>query len=180
MEFAANASKLHKKIGEILLLTLPFKGCTLRQEVCVSELFPSYSNNRDKYDWVIPELFLIIEAHGKQHYQVATFGSSAEQAIMNFQSQQFRDKQKEEIALLNGWTYIIIPYTDEKKLDSDYLINAYNLSFNTTKVSTPKEKIKPQWQKDREEESKIRAKQYRQEQYKRNKERLKNVKSNTK
>jgi hypothetical protein len=174
MEFAKNASALHKKTGEILLLTSPFKGCTLRQEVPVSELFPSYSNNRDKYDWVIPELFVIIECQGIQHFKVQSFGLSAEEAVMAFQAQQFRDKQKEEVAILNGWTFIAIPYLDEKILTAEYLTAAYNKCFNNKDLEKKKKKVKPDWQIKKETEQKDRARIYRKEQYRKNKERLKN------
>ena len=80
MEYAQNASKLHRKVGEILQLTSPFSGSELRQEAIVSDIFPEYTNNRDKYDWTLPSLFVITECHGIQHYQVQTFGKEASEA----------------------------------------------------------------------------------------------------
>jgi hypothetical protein len=180
MEFAANASNLHKKIGSILASTSPFRECKLEQEVKVKTLFPEYGNGKDGYDWVIPELHTIIEAHGKQHYKVATFGSSAENAVMNFQSQKFRDSQKEEIALLNGWKYIIIPYTEEKKLDGESLIKLFN---EATCGENPTEQIvkaKPDWVLEKKEQAKLQAKQARREQYLRSKELLKRRKNESK
>lgn len=170
MEFATNASKLHKKVGELLNVTSPFKAGLLRQEVAVSELFPLYPNNKDRYDWVLPDLFTIIECHGKQHYVATKFGGNAEDAVMNFQSQQFRDKQKEEIALLNGWTYIIIPYNDEKKLDSEYLINAYTQALNPIALIKKKVSVKPDWLVAKKKEANQQAKEYRKKQYQRMKE----------
>lgn len=179
MEFAENASKLHKKIGEILSTTSPFEGCTLKQEVIVSSLFPSYPNNKDRYDWVIPSMFTIIEAHGIQHYKVATFGKEASEAVMDFQTQKLRDKQKEEIAILSGWTYIIIPYTDEKIVDSKYLISQYNLNYNPKSPAKKVEKEMPEWQKIKNEEAKQKSKAIRKELYRKAKEKHdRNKKSN--
>jgi hypothetical protein len=176
MEFAKNASRLHRKIGEILLLTSPFNQYQTRQEVLVSELFPAYPNNRDKYDWVVPDMHLIIEGNGSQHYSPATFGSSAEQAIMNFQSQKFRDGQKEEIAIMNGWTFITVPFLDEKNLTSDYLSNAYKLAFDPSAVPivvVEKVEVKPSWLIEKQESMKQKAKLYRRQQYELQKKRLK-------
>lgn len=173
MEFAKNASRLHRKIGEILLSTSPFHKYELQQEVVVSSLFPSYPNNKDKYDWVIPELHLIIEGNGSQHYKASTFGASAEQAVMSFQSQKFRDGQKEEIAILNGWTFITISFQDEKLLTSDYLIQVYTKAFDPSAIPVDvvkKVKVKPDWLVHKESLVKVQAKLYRQQQYKRQKE----------
>jgi hypothetical protein len=170
MEFTTNASKLHRKVGEILNTTLPFKAGRLYQEVAVSELFPSYSNNKDRYDWVLPDLFTVIECHGKQHYQPISFGNKAEQAVMNFQAQQFRDNQKEEIALLHGWTYVIIPYTDEKLLTSEYLIDAYTKAFNPNTLIKKEVAAKPDWLIAKKKEANQKAKEYRKQQYQRMKE----------
>lgn len=170
MEFAANASKLHKKVGELLSVTSPFRAGLLRQEVAVSELFPSYPNNKDRYDWVLPDLSTIIECHGKQHYSVQTFGAAAEDAIMSFQAQQFRDSQKEEIALLHGWTYVIIPYTDEKLLTSEYLIDAYTKALNPDALVKKEVGAKPDWLIAKKKEANQRAREYRKQQYQRMKE----------
>lgn len=136
-KYAKNASKLHKTVGEGLSQGI-FKEMTCLQEVQVSKLFPEYGNNRDRYDWIVKELNLVIEAHGSQHYKVATFGMDAEKAVMAFQSQKYRDEKKKEIALLNGWTYLEVPYTDLKKIDYEYILDKYNQHFNETPLS-PKE-----------------------------------------
>lgn len=165
MEFAINASKLHKKVGEILSTTLPFSGCDLKQEVPVSELFPNYSNNKERYDWVIPSLFIIIECHGKQHFQVATFGKEASEAVMDFQLQATRDKKKEEIAILSGWTYIMIPYTDEKLITSEYLLDQYKKNYNDKKLEVKVKKEIPEWQQELLDKQKQKSKEIRRELY---------------
>ena len=171
MEYAANASKLHKKIGEILSQTSPFKDGTLRQEVIVSELFPDFYNGRFRYDWVIPDHHTIIEAHGIQHYKVRSFGADAGDAILNFRSQKFKDSRKEEIALLNGWTYLIIPFSDEKKITSEYLLDLFITCRNPNPVKPPE--VKEDRYAVQHRAALDRAKIYRREQYLKQKERLK-------
>lgn len=176
LQYASNASKLHRKIGEVLQKTAPFCSSTIRQEVIVSSLFKGYSNNRDRYDYVIDDCHLVIEAHGIQHYSVNSFGSKAEDAVMNFKTQQFRDNQKMEIALLNGWSYLSIPYSDEKSIDSKYLLDLYMANINTqplieaVKVDTSKQDLYKEQQKEK-------ARAYRKEQYQRMKEYKKQVSS---
>ena len=45
------------------------------QEVPVAALVPSYVYNNHKVDWYIDELGIILEIHGKQHYEMANFGN---------------------------------------------------------------------------------------------------------
>jgi len=175
-DYAKNASRLHKKIGEILETQSPFLGIKANQEVLVSSLFDSYSG-KERYDWVIPSLFLIIECHGKQHYEVQTFGDSVENAIMNFQEQKIRDSKKKEIALLNGWTFIEVPYTDEKILDAEYLWNKFKTNENKEKIQKEEKKEVDLYREDRLAREKAwRRKQYRQS--KEYKEQMKNAKNN--
>lgn len=163
MEFAKNASKLHQKVGELLNSTVPFKGLRIEQEVAVSDLFPDYPNNKERYDWVVFDLKIVIECHGVQHYKLQTFGAGLEQATLAFQTQQFRDRQKEEIAILNGWTYLVVPYWDEKKIDGDYLLNLYSSNENTKEVKVVEKKKAPLT--DYQIEQKKKAKEYRHQQY---------------
>lgn len=177
MDFQQGASRLHKKIGEILSSTLPFSGFDLKQEVPVSSLFKSYSNNRDKYDWVIPDLFLIIEGNGQQHYKPVTFGGSVVDAEFKFQSQRFKDRQKEEIAILNGWTFFSIPYTDEKIIDSKYLLEKYQQHFVSAVVKLQKEVPgKTGWGRSPEkiEEDRQKTRAYQRDRYQQMKEYKKN------
>jgi hypothetical protein len=122
-------SKLHLKIGEVLKSTPPFSGCTLRQEVSVSELFV-YPNNRDKWDWVIPDLNLIIEGMGIQHEKPQTFGATAEESLLSFNAQKIRDKKKKEAAINAGWTYLAISYKDYDLLDGSFLVDLYLKEIN--------------------------------------------------
>lgn len=124
--------------------TPPFKGATLQQEVAVSSIFSDYSSNRERYDWVVPQLKVIIECHGIQHYKFQTFGEDAEVALMRWKAAKSRDARKKEVAIENGWTYMEIPYTDEKDIDSAYLLEKFNSSFNEEEVRDTASK-QPQW-----------------------------------
>lgn len=166
-------SKLHQAAWEALQGTI-FTGRKILEEVLVKDLFPLYISMRDRYDIVLPELLLIIELHGIQHYKIATFGADAGTAVMNFKLQQERDQDKREIAILNGWKYIEIPFTDEKLITQQYLFDCY--SKIVTEVPVVEEVIpadptvKEIKQQVRREESLQKAKQYRKDQYKKQKE----------
>lgn len=127
-------SSLHRKTLEVLSQTPPFTTTRVQEEVAVSDLFSSYPNNRDRYDIVLPDFKCIIECHGIQHYKAQSFGMDAGDALIEFQSLKNRDAKKKEIALLHGWTYIEIPYTDEKRLNSEYLLEAYRANLNEAEV----------------------------------------------
>lgn len=157
------ASKLHERVGEVLAVTPGFVGCTLEQEVQVKSLFPEYGNGRDRYDWVIPSRKLIIECHGIQHYKLQTFGGDAGEAQMNFETQKKRDAAKKEVALLNGWTYLEVPYTDLNKIDADYLYQLYTSNYNQDTIQVQvEEKVLPD---PRRQERLQKAREYRKQQY---------------
>ena len=135
MEYKQNASNLHKKIGDLLTApNSPFSGFQIYQEMPVSKINIFYSNNTHKFDWVIPQLFLIIEAHGEQHYNLVSFSNNKEDSLERLKTQKFRDMQKMQAAVDMGYTYIEIPYTDYKILDLDYIIKVYKLYKNLEPV----------------------------------------------
>ena len=69
----------------------------------VNKVNINYPYPRDHFDWVIKDLKLVIECHGKQHYEVA-FGGTASDLKMN----KLRDERKEMAAISAGYTYIIV------------------------------------------------------------------------
>jgi hypothetical protein len=112
-EYAANASKLHKKVGDLLRDSI-FKGYQIFQEYPVNKINPNYRSGREKFDWYIKELNIIIEVHGEQHYKPVCFGGISEHdAELNFKRQQFRDTIKKDAAVVAGATYIVIKYNEE-------------------------------------------------------------------
>jgi len=166
-EFRSNASKLHKKIGDALRSpTSPFAGFKIYQEYPVSRVNVSYRNNAHKFDWVILDLKIVIEAHGEQHYKPVQFGGiSIDEAISNFKLQQNRDKIKQAAAEETGYTCISIPYSDLKLINTDYIWNLYQKNKIIEQIQEPPKEIN-----EYKEAQKERAKEYRKEQYEKQKE----------
>ena len=72
-----------------------------------------WMEGRTRYDFFIPDLGLIIEFHGQQHYEYTThFYNSIEE----WQAAKSRDNKKLELALSNGLNYLIIPYNFQNRL----------------------------------------------------------------
>jgi very-short-patch-repair endonuclease len=80
-----------------------------------------YHTNREKFDWVILGLKVIVEAHGHQHYTPTCFGGiTKDEAKRNLKKRQEVDLMKQAAAEEAGWAYVVIKYT-EKHLDLDTL-----------------------------------------------------------
>ena len=196
--FRSNASELHKKVGELLREGY-LGGFEFYQEYPVNKVDPTYTDGRHKFDWVCPQLKLVIECHGKQHYKVVNFGyASEEEAIEAFYDGQRRDRAKQKAAYNAGYNYIVIPYTMKKNITSDKIheliklgelgLKVYNEEHNqegdiiinerhalasqfaATKKQRDKEARKQYLQSDRHQESLRKAREYRKVQYQRYKE----------
>lgn len=124
-EYMKNASKLHKTVGEVLRTDHTFCYHEIYQEYPVNRVNAEYSNKSHHFDWVIPKLNIVIECHGKQHYQVVAFDGDIEKAISSFTELKHRDKDKKEAALNAGYVYIEVPYTDQRLVSSSYIIKKY-------------------------------------------------------
>lgn len=91
----------------------------LHESNCTLSPINPQSGRRLLYDNEIPELKLIIEVHGVQHYKVTNFAIAkahkdditAEQVL---EYSIWRDKFKRNYALQKGYSYLEIPYTTEK------------------------------------------------------------------
>jgi len=134
MKFQKNVSNLHKTVAEMISTCPVFTGQAMRQEVPVSELFPDYNNNRDKYDIVLPNLQVVIEVHGQQHEKPVAFGGDQVAAIFRFQEGKKKDSDKEEIAILSGWTYMCFWYHEIKDLTSEKIVDLYKKNLNPNPV----------------------------------------------
>ena len=120
-----NASNFHNKVREIFITDKFFKQLNCFQEVPVKDLAPSYPNRYDAIDWYIDELNVILELHGKQHYQMQSCGSKDSYAnqVKAFNNIKFRDNRKKTFLLNSNYTYIEISYKDKSKLTAEYLKN---------------------------------------------------------
>lgn len=164
--YRQNSSKLHKKIGDLLRKKGGyFSTYKIYQEYPVNKINPGYSNSSHKFDWVVLDLYLVIECHGKQHYYPVSFGGiDQEQAIDNLASQKYRDNQKMDAAVNVGFTYIVIPFMDYDKIDEDYILRLYKNNLNNIPLIEKKKE-----ENKYEDDIKERAKKYRREQYRKQK-----------
>lgn len=78
------------------------------------------------FDFYVPKLNLIIEYHGRQHYEYVDY---FHKTVENFEYRKEKDKQKLEVALKHGFNYVSINY---KLYDSLNFILS-NL-FNSTTI----------------------------------------------
>ena len=66
------------------------------------------------------EIDFLIEFQGEQHYVAKSkFGGA-----VGLYRQQYNDMQKREYCKKHGITLVIIPYTDEARLNYDYIMKA--------------------------------------------------------
>ncbi len=123
------SSKLHRRV---LRLTKEILGTSIREEVNVQKLFPSYHAKDHHFDLVLPAYNLVIECHGEQHRSLQGFGEKdTEKMVVNLHGQKRRDSQKEEIVWENCWGYLSVWHdelpkddTEAKKLLSKKIITA--------------------------------------------------------
>jgi len=119
--YRESASKLHRAVGDILRAS-PLRHQGLYQEYPVKRVNPSYSESSHHFDWVLTKLRVVIECHGRQHYEAVTFGGDVENMVSNFRAQQRRDDAKREAALNAGWAYVEIPYHLQKQLSAEMIL----------------------------------------------------------
>lgn len=114
-QLAKNASKLHKHIGELLTgENSLFANYELRQEYHVSKVNPDHSSNREKFDWAILGLDVVIEVHGEQHYRPVCFGGATEdEAERNFRRRLELDEEKKLAAEEACWGYVVVKYNEK-------------------------------------------------------------------
>jgi len=168
-KYRSNASKLHRKVGDILRDSKIFQNYKIYQEYPVSKINKTVTNNKLKYDWVVQDLHLVIECHGKQHYEPTSFGTDSgdKTTLEKFKEIQERDRFKKEMCEEAGWTYIAIKYDEVKKMDDDLIFERYKENLNSSRIQT--KQIKQQaFSYDKEK-----AKAYRKKQYQNKKEWLK-------
>ena len=92
------------------------------QEVPVAALVPGYRHNSHKVDWFIDELGIVIEVHGKQHYELQNFGNSPYMdALKNFNNIKYRDNLKKTALIDAGYEYKEIHYKIAKKINAQTL-----------------------------------------------------------
>ena len=63
-------------------------------------------------DFLIPNKYIIVEVHGKQHYE---YCSHFHKTKADFMKSRKRDKKKIEWCELNDFTIIVLPYNKEEQ-----------------------------------------------------------------
>lgn len=176
--YRSNASKLHKKTGDVLRAEGGiFAHFQIYQEYPVDKINTNFPDSRCKFDWVLPDILLVIECHGENHYQPINWGSQDDsKAIDQYKALKIRDQAKKDAALQAGYTYIVIPYTDFKILDEEYIWNLYQKEYNPIEPEAKKPKEVSKFEQDRLE----RAREYRKKEYKKKKEYLSKIKKGMK
>lgn len=124
----SNVSMLEQKVTEYI--EAQYKLDVLHEYECsIAPICKSgYNNVRLPYDNEIPELNLIIEVHGAQHYKYSSWHglvARRNNTTPEFEllQQQSRDKYKKEYAIKNGYYYLEIPYYAEKNDDYKKIID---------------------------------------------------------
>lgn len=148
-QYRKNASSLHKAVGEILRLSPAFQNSISYQEYPVSKINPTYEDNSHHFDWVIPKLKIVIECHGKQHYEATSFTSNDDEAVSSFSELKRRDNLKKKAAIEAGFTYVVVPFYDEKLLSQAYLLKCIE---SATVAIDPPILDKRDWRKERRKE----------------------------
>lgn len=121
-EYRQNASKGHKKIGE-LLRSGPFAGFKIYQEYPVQKVNKTFKDGRCHFDWVILDLQVVIEVHGEQHYKSVRWGNiTEEEAQENLRATKYRDSIKEDAAIQAGFGYVVVKHDELEKITTEQLL----------------------------------------------------------
>lgn len=82
------------------------------------------------YDFYLPEFNMLIEYQGEYHY-----GIPKNQTDEQFQRQKQHDALKSQYARDNGMNLLLIPYTDYKNLDEQYLSSKIYTNQNPVTIT---------------------------------------------
>jgi len=166
--YRANASKLHRAVGDTLRDPASlFAGHRVYQEYPVKLIDTSFFSGAYKFDWVDLDLKLVVECHGAQHYVPTDFGGrGSKQAEENFAFVQASDFSKKSAALRAGWTYVVVPHWEQGLVSADYLWSKYLENFNNFRP----EKASKKEESEYKIKEKAKAREYRRQQYLRAKE----------
>lgn len=113
-DYTSNVSSFHKKVGEILQNCKPWKGHKIFQEYPVKDINSTFKSGREKFDWYLPDLRLVIEVMGQQHDKPVQFGGKSEvQAKFDLIKRRSVDQSKMQAAIDVGCFYIAVWYDED-------------------------------------------------------------------
>jgi hypothetical protein len=170
-EYRKSASSLHKKVGDCLRGSPLFDKYQIYQEYPVTRINPEYQDTSHHFDWVIPDLFLVIEVHGEQHRTPTDFsGKQEDGGILEFHRLIARDTAKRMACVEAGWTYIELWPEDVRTLTDQQLFDAYNANKKEDRINEFVEPIQTEEQAARHRDTLARAREYRKASYQRAKQ----------
>jgi len=161
--YSSNASKYHRQLGKILTSSEQFKHHKIVQEYPVQKVNPNWYSSRHRFDWVILDLYLVIEVHGEQHHQAVQWSNeiSPKEAKARLEANQMNDFHKKDAAVSAGWRYLAIQYWEVSSLTAQKLLSVIH-SLELPTITKTK-----QTETEFQVKMKERARQYRKKQYRR-------------
>lgn len=154
--YRRNASKLHRKVGDLLRESDEFKNYDCFQEYPVNKIDEDYHTGSHKFDWVIPSLQVVIECHGRQHYEVVAFDGNVDNAVIAFQETKSRDKSKMHAAMSAGYRYLVVPYTREKTVTAEMILDMIKVAQEELEAFQEEHKVEIE-QKEEAKENALQA-----------------------
>ena len=168
-DYRSNASKLHRTMGDLLRENEVLKNYRIYQEYPVNRISAYFDSGREKFDWIILDLQVVIECHGQQHYKPVRFGGiTKEEAVDNFRAQQQRDEAKRKAAEEAGWKYVVFKYDEDITLHSLLSkIDSHQPAYPVREESLdPGQAVVKATQDKKHEEKLAKAREYRKQRYK--------------
>ncbi len=113
-------SNLEEKVYDALKLGF-FSSYRIQKEVCWKYLFPNIKTHLyDKIDFYLPDVNIIIEVNGIQHYQPTSF-TKEEAYISTYDKQTRRDSYLRQLTKLHNYCLYEISYEKISKLNPQEL-----------------------------------------------------------
>lgn len=106
----SNKSSYHKEAR--LLISSHFNNYSIYEEVTLPGSKRLSRKSLLYADFYIPEVALVIEVHGEQHYEYSHFFHKSK---YNFFKSKVRDRDKIEWCSLNNIDILILPYNEREK-----------------------------------------------------------------
>lgn len=124
-----------------MLLQAGLGGLDIQQEVPVQSLCPLHKNGRDRFDYYLPSLGVVVELHGEQHFKPVSFGGISKNAAKNNYVKRVKvDEQKAISARQAGYLYVVFRHNDLITLDE--FTNRINIE-RAYQGRIPVEKVQP-------------------------------------
>ena len=101
------SSGIEKKVGQLLKEAFPSYNIKAQKVV-------QYSNVKLSFDFYLPELKLMVEVQGEQHYTYNKFFHKSDQDL---QAQKYRDMLKTQYIVENELKLLEIKYDEVSQLD---------------------------------------------------------------